>query len=66
MIRHTKTNVLLGVTLFSLPAIAMAQSTDTLSSNCSEMVNVAFQKKNINDVLGGVSVIDYNALTKKN
>ena len=66
MKRHTKTNVLLGITLFSLPAIAMAQSADTLSLNRSEMVNVAFQKKNINDVLGGVSVIDYNALTKKN
>src|SRR5574344_2351725 len=68
--KHIQTRFILGATLvflpFSLNAEAeAADNNDSLKSN-DKLVQVAFQKVSQSELLGGVSVLDYKDLTKKN
>src|SRR5574344_394832 len=68
--KHIQTRFILGATLvflpFSLNAEAEAADNNDSLKNNDRLVQVAFQKVSQSELLGGVSVLDYKDLTKKN
>lgn len=57
--------VLAGAAVFglALPASAQDEYTDSVGD---QMVQVAYRKANVNELLGGVSVLDFESLMQKN
>ncbi|EXG77773.1 TonB-linked outer membrane protein, SusC/RagA family [Xylanibacter oryzae DSM 17970] len=68
--KHINKNIIIGATLsclpFTLNAATNADGKDSIDNPKDQMVQVAFQKVKKSELLGGVSVLDYKELTKKN